>query len=90
MILPLVKYKNTHIAYMADLIPSAGHLPIPYVMAYEVRPLLTLTEKQNVLNKAIENNWTLFFEHDPITECITLERTERGIVKKDMMKLEDI
>jgi glyoxylase-like metal-dependent hydrolase (beta-lactamase superfamily II) len=90
MILPLIKYKNTHIAYMADLIPSLGHLPIPYVMAYDVRPLLTLTEKQVVLNKAIENNWTLFFEHDPIIECATLERTEKGISRKDTFLLEEI
>lgn len=90
MMLPLIKYKNTTIAYMADLIPSVGHLPIPYVMAYDVRPLQTLTEKQSVLNTAIENNWTLFFEHDPSIECITLERTEKGIIKKDSLKLEDI
>ena len=90
MMLPLIKYKNTTIAYMADLIPSAAHLPIPYVMAYDMRPLQTLTEKQIILNKAIDNNWTLFFEHDPSTECITLQRTEKGISKKDSILLEEV
>jgi glyoxylase-like metal-dependent hydrolase (beta-lactamase superfamily II) len=90
MLLPIINYKNSTIAYMADLIPSAGHLPIPYIMAYDMRPLQTLNEKQIILNKAIENNWTLFFEHDPLIECLTLERTDRGIVKKDTLLLADI
>ena len=90
MMLPIIKYKNTTIAYMADLIPSVAHLPMPYIMAYDMRPIQTLTEKQSVLNKAIENNWTLFFEHDPTIECITLERTEKGISKKEILMLEDI
>jgi len=90
MLLPIINYKNSTIAYMADLIPSAAHIPIPYIMAYDMRPLQTLTEKQIILNKAIENNWTLFFEHDPIIECVTLERNEKGIAKKDILLLEDI
>ncbi len=90
MLLPIINYKNSTIAYMADLIPSTGHLPIPYIMAYDMRPLQTLNEKQIILNKAIENNWTLFFEHDPLIECVTLERTDRGIVKKDTFLLESI
>ena len=90
MMLPLIKYKNTTIAFMADLIPSVGHLPIPYVMGYDTRPLETLKEKDLILNKALENNWTLFFEHDPITECINLERGERGIRKKESYLLSDI
>jgi hypothetical protein len=64
---------------MADLIPSVGHLPVPYVMGYDVRPLNTLVEKEYILKQAVENNWVLFFEHDPIVECCTLHRTERGI-----------
>ncbi len=90
MMLPLIHYKNTTIAYMADLIPSAAHLPLPYVMAYDMRPLQTLTEKQIILNKAIDNNWTLFFEHDPTIECITLQRTEKGISKKDTLLLSEV
>ena len=79
MMLPIIQYKNTTIAFMADLIPSAGHLPIPYVMGYDMRPLNTLQEKETVLKQALENNWTLFFEHDPTIECCSLTRTERGI-----------
>ncbi len=79
MMLPIISYKNTTIAFMADLIPSAGHLPIPYVMGYDMRPLNTLQEKEVILKQALENNWTLFFEHDPTIECCTLARTERGI-----------
>jgi len=87
MMLPIVRHKNDTIAFMADLIPSAAHLPLPYVMAYDTRPLLTLTEKEKILNQAIENNWTLFFEHDPHIECATLEKTDRGIRKKETFNL---
>jgi glyoxylase-like metal-dependent hydrolase (beta-lactamase superfamily II) len=90
MMLPLIKYKNTTVAFMADLIPSVGHLPIPYVMGYDTRPLETLKEKDAILKQALENNWTLFFEHDPITECINVERTEKGIRKKDGFLLSEI
>ena len=71
--------KNTKLLYLADLIPSAGHLPISYVMGYDVRPLQTLNEKTELLNTALKNQWVLFFEHDPVNECCTLEQTERGI-----------
>jgi glyoxylase-like metal-dependent hydrolase (beta-lactamase superfamily II) len=90
MMLPLVKYNNQTIAYMADLIPSVGHLPIPYVMGYDVRPLETLKEKDSVLKKALEENWLLMFEHDPIVECVSLERTEKGIRAKEVIKLQDL
>lgn len=90
MMLPLVKYKNQTIAFMADLIPSVGHLPIPYVMGYDVRPLETLKEKEKILQKALDENWLLFFEHDPITECVSLERTEKGIRAKQAIKIQDI
>jgi glyoxylase-like metal-dependent hydrolase (beta-lactamase superfamily II) len=90
MMLPIVKYKNQTIAYMADLIPSVGHLPIPYVMGYDVRPLETLKEKDHILKKALDENWVLMFEHDPIHECVTLERTEKGIRAKDVFELSAI
>ena len=90
MLLPLIKYKNTTIAFMADLIPSVGHLPIPYVMGYDVRPLNTLTEKNYILNEAVKNNWTLFFEHDPINECCSLIETEKGIRANETFKLEEL
>ena len=69
MMLPIINYKNTTVAFMADLIPSVGHIPIPYVMGYDMRPLNTLQEKEYILKTAAEENWTLFFEHDPLIEC---------------------
>ncbi|HUM46103.1 MAG TPA: MBL fold metallo-hydrolase [Chitinophagales bacterium] len=79
MMLPIIQYKNQTIAYMADLIPSAGHIPIPYVMAYDIRPMISLQEKETFLNTAIENNYLLFFEHDPKIEACSLIKTDRGI-----------
>ncbi|MDI1353432.1 MAG: MBL fold metallo-hydrolase [bacterium] len=90
MMLPVIKHDKGTIAYMADLIPSAAHLPLPYVMAYDTKPLETLKEKEIILNKAMENNWVLFFEHDPAVECIALERTEKGIRKKESFSLHEI
>ncbi len=79
MMLPLITYKNTTVAFMADLIPSAGHIPMPYVMAYDTRPLDTMKEKEYILKQAAQHNWILFFEHDPAIECGTVIQTERGI-----------
>ncbi len=79
MMLPLITYKNTTVAFMADLIPSAGHIPMPYVMAYDTRPLDTMKEKEYILKQAAQHNWTLFFEHDSSIECGTVIQTERGI-----------
>ncbi len=90
MMLPIIKYKESTVAYMADLIPSVGHLPIPFVMGYDVRPLETLKEKELILKTALDNDWTLFFEHDPTIECIKLERTEKGIRAKNNFLLSDI
>lgn len=90
MMLPLVTYKGQKILYMADLVPSAGHLPIPYVMGYDVRPLLTLSEKEQILKRALEQNWLLMFEHDPLVECVSLERNEKGIRAKEQIKLSEL
>ncbi|MDN3547381.1 MBL fold metallo-hydrolase [Mucilaginibacter aquaedulcis] len=90
MMLPLINYKNKNILYMADLLPSVGHLPMPYVMAYDMFPLKTLAEKKLFLNEAVEKDYILYFEHDPINECCTLQQTEKGIRVKDVFKLSDI
>jgi glyoxylase-like metal-dependent hydrolase (beta-lactamase superfamily II) len=90
MMLPVIRYKNTTVAFMADLIPSTGHLPVPYVMGYDTRPLETLKEKESILKTALENDWKLFFEHDPTVECISLERTERGIRQKESFLLSEV
>jgi len=79
MMLPLIKYKEREILYMADLLPSVGHIPLPYVMAYDMFPLQTLTEKKVFLNEAVAKNYVLFLEHDPINECCTLQQTEKGV-----------
>ena len=89
MVLPLIPFKNTKLLYLADLIPSIGHLPIPYVMGYDVRPLQTLSEKNDILNSALKNQWILFFEHDPSNECCLLEQTERGIRSRATFSLSD-
>lgn len=90
MMLPQLKYKDKTIVYMADLLPSAGHIPVPYVMAYDMFPLTTLHEKKSFLKEAVENNYLLFFEHDPQFECCNLKQTERGVRPKDFFKLEEI
>lgn len=90
MMLPQISYKDRTIVYMADLLPSQGHMPIPYVMAYDVVPLTTLNEKKAFLKEAAENDYTLFFEHDPHYECCTLQHTDRGIRPGEFFKLEEI
>jgi len=90
MMLPQIKYKDKIIVFMADLLPSAGHIPIPYVMAYDMFPLTTLQEKRSFLKEAVENNYILFFEHDPKIECCDLQMTEKGIRPKNYFKLEEI
>jgi glyoxylase-like metal-dependent hydrolase (beta-lactamase superfamily II) len=90
MMLPQIKYKGKTIVFMADLLPSAGHIPIPFVMAYDMFPLTTLNEKKSFLKEAVEGNYILFFEHDPVHECCNLQQTERGVRPKDFFKLEEI
>lgn len=90
MMLPQIHYKGKTILYMADLLPAAAHLPIPYVMAYDMQPLITLKEKISVLDEALQNDYILFFEHDPQIECCTLQSTEKGIRMKDAFKLSDL
>lgn len=90
MMLPQIRYKGRTIVYMADLLPSQGHIPLPYVMAYDMFPLTTLNEKKSFLNEAVENDYILFFEHDPKYECCTLQQTEKGVRPKDFFKLSEI
>ena len=90
MMLPQLNYKGRTIVFMADLLPSAAHIPLPYVMAYDMFPLTTLNEKKNFLTEAVQNDYILFFEHDPLIECCTLHQTEKGIRVKDSFKLSDL
>jgi glyoxylase-like metal-dependent hydrolase (beta-lactamase superfamily II) len=90
MMLPQIKYNGKTVVFMADLLPSAGHIPIPYVMAYDMNPLTTLNEKKSFLKEAVENDYILFFEHDPVNECCNLQQTERGVRPNNFFKLEEI
>ena len=90
MMLPKTNYKGKTMVFMADLLPSAAHIPLPYVMAYDMFPLTTLNEKKLFLTEAEQNNYILFFEHDPLIECCTLQMTEKGIRVKETFKLSDI
>jgi glyoxylase-like metal-dependent hydrolase (beta-lactamase superfamily II) len=90
MMLPKINYKGKTVVYMADLLPSAAHIPLPYVMGYDMFPLTTLNEKKSFLSEALQNNYILFFEHDPVNECCNLQMTEKGIRQKDVFKLSEV
>ena len=79
MMIPHIHYKSKTLVFMADLLPSVGHIPLPYVMGYDTRPLITLKEKGIFLNKAMNEKYVLFLEHDAMNECCTLKETEKGI-----------
>ncbi|WP_099371468.1 MBL fold metallo-hydrolase [Sphingobacterium sp. 1.A.5] len=90
MMLPQIQYKGKTILYMADLLPSVGHIPIAYVMGYDVRPLVTMQERQDYWKEIVDNEYIMFLEHDSVHECATLQYTEKGIRLKDTFKLSDI
>ena len=90
MMLPQIKYKNKTLLFMADLLPSSAHIPLPYVMAYDMFPLTTLNEKKSFLTEAQQNDYIIFFEHDPKIECCTLHLTEKGIRLKESFRLSEI
>ncbi|MGA0560625.1 MBL fold metallo-hydrolase [Larkinella sp. VNQ87] len=83
MTLPVFRVKNRIVAYVADLIPSSAHLALPWIMGYDVRPLLTMQEKADLLKKAADENWVLVFEHDPVVEAATVEATQKGFRIRD-------
>ncbi|WP_299435814.1 MBL fold metallo-hydrolase [uncultured Aquimarina sp.] len=88
--IPHIKYKEKTIVFMADLLPTAGHVPLPYVMGYDTRPLLTLPEKKLFLENAATNNWYLFMEHDAHNEIITVQQTEKGVRYKETFTCNEI
>jgi len=79
MALPKIIYKNNTILFASDLVPTAGHIPIPYLMGYDIRPLVTMEEKERVLENAVKNNVLLFMQHDPHNELVVLKKTEKGV-----------
>ncbi len=90
MMIPKIKYQDKTICFMADLLPTAGHLPLPYVMGYDTRPLLTLPEKEKFLIEAANNNYFLWLEHDAHNPIITVEHTEKGVRLKETLLVNDI
>jgi glyoxylase-like metal-dependent hydrolase (beta-lactamase superfamily II) len=90
MMIPKIKYKEHTICFMADLLPSVGHIPLPYVMGYDTRPLLTLEEKSAFLKEAADNGYVLFLEHDPVNECCTVKHTEKGVRLDRTFSLKEI
>lgn len=83
MMVPHIHYKEKTLVFMADLLPSVGHIPLPYVMGYDTRPLLTMDEKKLFLDTAAEKELVLFLEHDSVNECCTVEATEKGVRLKE-------
>lgn len=90
MMIPHIHYKGKTLVFMADLLPSVGHIPIPYVMGYDTRPLITLEEKGQFLTKAVDQELILFLEHDFVNECATLQHTEKGVRLKDTFRFTDL
>ncbi|UII25846.1 MBL fold metallo-hydrolase [Fulvivirga maritima] len=88
--IPKIKYKGHTIVFAADLLPSIGHIPLPYVMGYDTRPLLTLKEKEAFLNEAADNEYIIFMEHDPVNECCTVKHTEKGVRLDKTFSLKEI
>jgi len=88
--LPKVKFQDKTVVFMADLLPTTGHIPLPYVMGYDTRPLLTIKEKAAFLNEAADQEYFLFLEHDPFAELCTVKHTEKGVRLKNTYKFTDI
>lgn len=86
-VIPMIRAGEKTVVYMADLLPSTAHIPLPWVMSYDTRPLLTLTEKEAFMAEAAEKGYVLFFEHDIFNECCTVESTEKGVRLKKGMDL---
>jgi glyoxylase-like metal-dependent hydrolase (beta-lactamase superfamily II) len=90
MMHPIINYKGKKVVYLADMIPTQAHIPVPYVMGYDVRPLDSMYEKSNMLKDAAENNYILFFEHDPFNEACLVAHTEKGIRKSEDVKVDEL
>ncbi|MFH1159400.1 MAG: MBL fold metallo-hydrolase [bacterium] len=89
-VIPFIRFNGKTLVYMADLLPSTAHIPLPYVMSYDTRPLITLEEKEKFMNEAAEKGYILFFEHDINRECCTVQMTEKGVRMKETFALADV
>lgn len=90
MMIPHIQYQGKTIVFMADLLPSVGHIPLPYVMGYDTRPLLTMSEKEIFLNTAAEKDYVLFLEHDSVNQLCTLQQTEKGVRLKETFEFNEL
>jgi glyoxylase-like metal-dependent hydrolase (beta-lactamase superfamily II) len=90
MMIPHIHYQGKTIVFMADLLPSAGHIPLPFVMGYDTRPLITMTEKEKFLNNAVTNNFVLFLEHDSVNECCSLQLTDKGVRLDETFRFDEM
>jgi glyoxylase-like metal-dependent hydrolase (beta-lactamase superfamily II) len=90
MMIPHIQYQNKTVVFMADLLPSTGHIPLPYVMGYDTRPLITMGEKEIFLNNAADKEFVLFLEHDSVNECCTLQNTDKGVRLKDSFSFSEM
>jgi len=88
--LPKITYQDKTIVFMADLLPTVGHIPLPYVMGYDTRPLLTIQEKEAFLKEAADHQYYLFLEHDATHELCTVQHAEKGVRLKNTHKFTDI
>ncbi len=88
--IPIINYKGKKVVFMADLLPSVGHIPLPYVMGYDTRPLLTLDEKARFLDLAAQEEFVLFLEHDSVNECCTVQQTEKGVRLQDTFSFNEL
>jgi glyoxylase-like metal-dependent hydrolase (beta-lactamase superfamily II) len=88
--IPHITFKDKIIVFAADLLPSTGHIPLPYVMGYDTKPLVTLGEKEKFLNDAADREYILFLQHDNYSECCTLQKTEKGVRLKETFSLKEI
>ena len=89
MALPMVKFKGQSILFTSDLVPTAGHIPVPYLMGYDVRPLVTMEEKSKILKSCLENGTLLFLQHDPYNEIVSLMNTDKGVRLENSSSLND-
>ena len=88
--IPYINYKGKVIVFCADLLPSTGHIPLPYIMGYDTKPLITLNEKEHFLRKAAEEEFILFLQHDNYNECCTVKQTDKGVKLLETFKLSEI
>jgi glyoxylase-like metal-dependent hydrolase (beta-lactamase superfamily II) len=88
--IPHVKYQNKTLVFVADLLPTVGHIPLPYVMGYDTRPLITMDEKAKFLQQAADNNYYLFLEHDAKNEICTVKHTEKGVRINQTYKFNEV